>query len=141
ICEAAGVLGDAALITRARDEAVRIAHACLQGGVDADGGMFNLGGERGIIDDAKDWWNQAEAAVGFVNAWQLSRDPRFLAAAEATWQFIDTCLVNRDSGEWYQSTDRAGKPDLRAPLLSMWKCPYHNSRACLEIVRRVGERE
>ncbi len=137
ICETAETLEDPGLISRARAEAVAIAAACLREGVDADGGMFNTAGPRGLRDTNKDWWPQAEAVTGFINAWQLSHEARFLIAACRTWGFIEHPLVNREKGEWYRSTDRAGHPDRSSPPASMWKCPYHNSRACLQAAGRA----
>jgi mannobiose 2-epimerase len=140
VCETADVLGDGDLQRRARVEALAIADACWREGVDADGGMFNEGGPAGVLDPNKDWWPQAEAAVGFLNAWELSQERRYLDAARRTWEFIDRCLVDHQQGEWYRSADRAGRPDLRSPPISLWKCPYHNGRACLETVARIHHR-
>lgn len=137
IGETAAVLGDPDLMARAREEAVAIADACLREGVDADGGVFYESGPEGIRNGRKEWWPQAEAVVGFLNAWQLSGDARFLKAARHTWSFIESRLVNRNGGEWLRSTDRQGRPDRTTPLANLWKGPYHNGRACLEIIARV----
>lgn len=137
VVESAGVVNDAELLSRARGAALAIADVCLREGVDADGGMFNEAGPHGLTDANKDWWPQAEAAVGFLHAWELSHEPRYLTATERTWGFINRCLVNRAGGEWFRATNRAGEPDRRSPLASLWKCPYHNGRACLETIARV----
>jgi len=137
VCETAGVLGDPALLARAQNAAVAVAAVVLAQGVDVDGGVFNESGPRGLTDANKDWWSQAEAVVGFLNAWQISGELKYLTAARKSWEFIDRSLVNHDTGEWFRASSRDGRPDKRSPLISMWKCPYHNSRACLETVERA----
>lgn len=136
LVEAADVLGDPALERQARTEAVAIARGTAAQGVDRDGGVFNEAGPHGLIDPNKDWWPQAEATVGFLNAYQISGDPAFFAASRHTWHFIETTLIDRRYGDWFESVTRAGAPRRRSKL-SVWKCPYHNSRACLQIIERA----
>lgn len=136
LTEAADVLGDPAVVARVRPVALRIAAATLAEGVAADGGVVNEGDAHGVTNAGKDWWSQAEAAVGFVNAWQLSGDTRYLAAARRTWDFIEAKIVDREHGDWVQTVTEAGRP-VTGPKVGMWKCPYHNGRACLELVERA----
>lgn len=136
--EAAEVLNDSDLIKRTRNVAVEIAETILKKGVARDGGVFNEGGPSGVLDSKKDWWPQAEAVVGFLNAYQISGDNRFQEAASKTWAFIDKRLVDHDGGEWFQSVDKDG-PMRNLPKISLWKCPYHNSRACLEVIARMEQ--
>lgn len=137
LCEAAEAVGSESTIATVRSAAVRIARTVLDEGVDTDGGLFYEGRNNRIIDSNKEWWPQAEAVVGFLNAYQISNDEAFLQAAGCCWDFIDRHIIDRDHGEWFWRVDRHGKPDPLEPKVSMWKCPYHNGRACLEIVRRA----
>ena len=137
LCEAADAIGSESTIATVRKAAVRIARTVLDEGVDSDGGLFYEGRNDRIIDSNKEWWPQAEAVVGFLNAYQISNDEAFLQAAGCCWDFIDRHIIDREHGEWFWRVDRHGKPDPLEPKVSMWKCPYHNGRACLEIVRRA----
>ena len=135
-CEAANVLGDPALIARSRTIAVEIARTTLAEGVDVDGALFNKAGPSGIPDRSKDWWPQSEATVGFANAYQISGDPVFLMAALHTWDYIDAWLIDRQHGGWFRSVTADGRRSL-APKVSIWNCPYHNGRACMELAVRL----
>ena len=137
LTEAAGVLGDTALTVRIQALAVKIAGVTLAEGTDADGGLYNLGGPAGLVDATKEWWPQAEAVVGFLNAHQLSRDPRFLEAALHPWNFIETRLIDRKNGEWFRGVTRDGQVIEAFEKVSFWKCPYHNGRMGLEAGRRL----
>lgn len=136
--EAAQAIGDPALLKRVEGEALAIATAALKQGLDTDGAMFNEAGPNGLTNSNKDWWLQAEAVVGFLNAYQLSGDPAFLTASRRTWDFIQAKVVDRVHGDWYEAVSRDGRA-LERPKLSVWKCPYHNGRACLEIVERAKQ--
>lgn len=138
LVEAAEVLGDPALLARVRRESVAIAQATLSAGVDpADGGVFNEGNPTGVTEHSKDWWPQAEAVVGFLNAYQLTGETRYFQASRQTWAFIDARLRDRVYGEWFWSADLAPDRRARHPKAGFWKCPYHNARACLELVERL----
>jgi mannobiose 2-epimerase len=137
LVEAAAVVGDPDLIARAKPISLAIARATLAEGVDPDGGVINEGGPHGYTNTNKDWWPQAEAAVGFMNAYQLSGDPRFLAASKHSWDFIQAKFVDRVHGDWIESVRRDGTP-IRTPKVTLWKCPYHSGRSCFELVERIA---
>lgn len=138
LLEAAEALAAADLLEPVRRTALKMAEATLQEGVDADGGLFNEGDSTGVTDDRKDWWLQAEAMVGFLNAYQLTGQAKFLQASLKAWQFVQKNLIDRRHGEWYWGVTRPGRP-YRAEKSSPWKAPYHNGRACLEVMRRITE--
>jgi cellobiose epimerase len=136
LVEAAEVLGDPALIARVKPISLDMAKATLAEGVDPDGGVLNEGGPRGLTNTDKDWWPQAEAAVGFLNAYELSGDPRFFEASRHSWDFIEARFVDRVHGDWIESVARDGTPRPR-PKVSLWKCPYHSGRSCFELIERL----
>lgn len=93
--------------------------------------------ECGRNDTRRVWWVQAEAVLGFLNAWEKSGDKRFLDAAVDIWHYINDVLVDpRPGSEWFWLVDEKGAPDKTRPIVEPWKCPYHNGRMCLEILRR-----
>jgi mannobiose 2-epimerase len=145
INEAAQVLGDAALLDRARKLAVRMAQAVYEEGVDRDGSLFYEADSRGVLVDAnKHWWPQAESVVGFFNAYQISGEERFLEQSLRAWKYIEDRIVDRVHGEWYAKLTPEGRvyseqEDSDACLVGPWKCPYHNSRVCYEMIERLAK--
>lgn len=92
--------------------------------------------EKGIVDEKRVWWVQAEAVLGFENAWKLTGDEKYKENLNKVWQFIKAVTIDRrDGGEWYAYTTVEGKP-LGKPMVDEWKCPYHNGRMCLRIAER-----
>lgn len=141
LVEAAEVLGDQHILANARQIALQMADAVLAKGYDDDGGLFNEAEGEVIIDDHKDWWPQAEAVVGFYNAYQLTGKQQYRAAAERSWRFIEQYIVDKQYGEWHWSVRRDGTPSDNVQKISAWKCPYHNSRACFEMIERLKHNE
>jgi mannobiose 2-epimerase len=137
LCEAAEILGDAAVLDRVRKVAVEMAQAVFEQAIDADGGLLYEADPTGIIDTDKHWWPQAEAVVGFFNAFQLSGRQYFLDAAEHSWAFIEKYIVDREHGEWFWRVSRVGVPSADQYKVDPWKCPYHNSRTCFEVMARL----
>ncbi|WP_337098316.1 AGE family epimerase/isomerase [Paenibacillus sp. YIM B09110] len=137
LVEAAEVLGNEALLAESKAIALRMAEATLNEGVDKDGGLWNEADAHGLIDADKDWWPQAEAVVGFYNAYQMSGDEKYRDAAQRSWQFIENYIVDKQFGEWHWSVNEDGKPSENVQKVSAWKCPYHNGRACFEMLERL----
>ena len=105
-------------------------------GLDMDGALwyeYNLQDEKLIRE--KHWWPQAEALVGFINAWQITGESRYSDAAFNSWEFIKRRLIS-PMGEWYWGIDVDGSI-MQKDKVGLWKCPYHNSRACLELIKRI----
>ena len=139
ICEAVEVLGDELLQKRARELALRMAEAVFSEAIDQGGGLCYEGKRGKVIDPRKESWPQAEAVVGFVNAYQLSRDGKYLSAARRLWDYIEDHIVDREQGEWFWRINADGRPDPDLPKVSEWKGPYHGTRACLETRRRLAQ--
>ena len=141
VLDAAEALGDATLRERARQMALRLAASVLDQGFDVEqGGLFSGIDANNALDTDKEWWPQAEAIVGFVNAYSESGNEAYLDAANATWSFIRQYVRDLDGGEWHRRVSRDGRTRFGYEKVGPWKCPYHNARACLEIMARVDRR-
>jgi mannobiose 2-epimerase len=138
LCEAAEVLDDPTLRQRVRKVAGLMAETVLNEGLLADGGLAYEGKAGILVDAGRECWPQAEALVGFINAFQLSGDTKYLVAAERVWDYADRNLVDRVHGEWFWRINEDGRRDAKLPKISEWKGPYHVSRACLETIRRLN---
>ena len=136
--EAAEALADPALLHPVRTLALQMVEVVLNEGILADGGLVYEGKGGILIDAGRECWPQAEAVVGFINAFQLSGDPKYLAAAQRVWDYAEQNLVDRVHGEWFWRINEDGRPETKLPKVSEWKGPYHVSRACLETMRRLS---
>ena len=136
IQEAADVLGDQAIISRAKTECKKIADAGLEGFSIAGGMIYEWNPLKRHMDSDRHWWVQAETVVGCFNQWQNSGDGRYLTYAEAAWRFIRHFIICPD-GEWYWSCKEDGTPNTDDDRAGFWKCPYHNGRMCMELIERI----
>jgi mannobiose 2-epimerase len=137
LCEAVGVLGDEEVIARTNAIALEMAETVLTEGFDHERGGVSDGVDHNMAVLGKEWWPQAEAVVGFLNAFELSGRGAFLEATLASWRFIERFVIDHTHGEWYYRVSPEGRPELDLPKVSPWKCPYHNARAALEIIERT----
>lgn len=96
--------------------------------------------EKGVNDTTRVWWVQAETVVGFINAWQKKpEEKKFLQATEDVWEYIKTYLIDpREGSEWFWCVEADGTP-IHKPIVEPWKCPYHNGRMCMEVIRRMKD--
>ena len=97
--------------------------------------------DRGIINQNRVWWVQAETVLGFFNAYQKDNsNTKMLDAAVSEWNFIKEHVVDiREGSEWFWEVNPDGSPIANRPIVEPWKCPYHNGRMCLEIIKRIKD--
>lgn len=96
--------------------------------------------ENGVNDVVRVWWVQAESIVGFINEGQKPGDgAKYFEAAGQIWEYIKTYFIDkRDGSEWFWSVNEDGSP-TKKPIVEPWKCPYHNGRMCIEVIRRMKQ--
>jgi len=135
--EAALALNDNELISKTKNAAISISEVVYSSAVDRGNGGFLSGrNEDGRLLSKREWWPQAEAVVGFLNAYELTENKIFFKAACGVWDFINKYFVDRIKGEWHNELYNNNLPDTNMPKAGFWKCPYHNARACFEIIKR-----
>lgn len=130
-----GLLEDEALSQRIAALNGRMAAAVYQNAYD----HHSLANEcdRGEKNELRVWWVQAEAVVGFVHQWCKTGDIKYARAAEDIFRFLlEYVWDKRDGSEWFWCVDKFGVPTPDKPIVEPWKCPYHNGRMCLELMRR-----
>ncbi|MCV2483742.1 AGE family epimerase/isomerase [Flavobacterium sp. SH_e] len=136
--QCAEISGNETLIANFKKHAVQIANVTMEG-LDSDGGLwYEYDPEKKKLIPEKHWWPQAEALIGFYNAYQLTGKEEYLDIVYKIWKFTKKYMIDHQNGEWFwgvyddysiMKKDKAG----------FWKCPYHNGRACLELIARIQD--
>lgn len=135
--ESALVLGDKALLRTIGPLVRRIADAADEG-LQADGSMlYERWLDSGREDRQRQWWVQCENIVGHVNLYQHFGDEEALGVAVRCWAYVQKNLIDWKIGEWHWAMLDDGTLNLEDDKIGLWKCPYHNSRMCLELMERM----
>ena len=132
--ECAMALKDIDVVSRVRPWALKMGLAGNEG-LMTDGSLRYEKLPDGRSDDSRQWWVQAETVVG--NLWLWKYHARADAAENAlqAWRYIRENLVDPVGGEWWWAVLPDGTLDKAQPKAGFWKCPYHNTRMCLEVMR------
>jgi mannobiose 2-epimerase len=134
--EAALVLDDSEVLEKV-EPIVREVAVASEKGLRADGSMIHEANlDTGHVDDDLHWWVQAENVVGWFNIYQHFGDEEAFHKALSCWEYIKENLIDWENGEWYWSRRPDGSLNTVDDKAGFWKCPYHNSRMCLEIIER-----
>lgn len=136
LLEAAEVLGKQEVMERVEKVALQMAQATAEA-LQPDGSLYHeFNRDENHYDTHREWWVSAEAMVGFLNAYGLKHEEKFLDHSINAWEFTKKHLLDKTQGEWlwgiYNDYSRMEDEDK----IGFWKCPYHNARACLEVVQR-----
>ncbi|WP_418511192.1 AGE family epimerase/isomerase [Corallibacter sp.] len=132
VIEAAKQINNNELLKKANKVAIDVANTFLAEGIDTEGAVIN---EKNISTNHKDtdrhWWPQVEALVGLKYAYELTNDNKYINASQKIWQFTKNNLLDSKNGEWFFRVDKLGNIYKNEDKVSMWKAPYHTSRACI----------
>lgn len=137
IYEAAEVIGDEKLCEQLKPVCKRLVDITIEEGFDGEDSIYyEKVGEH--LDTDKHWWPQAETLVGLADTWRLTGDEGYLARMVKVWRYIDKNIIDHSHGEWVWRVDKEGKRVYSDCKAGFWKCPYHNSRAILEVLHRIN---
>lgn len=135
--ESALVLGDKDVLAKV-EPIVQLVAKASEKGLNEDGSMVHEANlDTGYVDVDRHWWVQAETVVGFYNIYQYFGDEAALQKAQNCWQYIKDNLIDAEGGEWFWSRDPERNINRKDDKAGFWKCPYHNSRMCLELIERI----
>ncbi len=136
LLQCAEVLEEKNLIASYKKHAVQIAEVTKEG-LDTDGGLwYEFEPKENELIAEKHWWVQAEALIGFYNAYQLTGNEEYLKIVFENWNFIKKHILDHKNGEWFWGIHKDYSL-IEKDKAGFWKCPYHNSRACLELINRI----
>ena len=136
--EAALVLGDKQVLEKVEPIVQMVAKASEKG-IRPDGAMIHEANlDTRHVDDDLHWWVQAENVVGWLSIYQYFGDEEALQKANTCWEYIKQHLIDYDNGEWFWSRRKDGTLNMDDDHAGFWKCPYHNSRMCLEVIERFA---
>lgn len=130
ICEAVDAIGASHDYVQMADELVR---GCEESYL-PDGSMVYKKDVDGV-DAERHWWVQAEAVVGLTRMSERTGDKHWLERAQRVWDYISDEIIDHERGEWYWSRMADGSVNRKDDKAGFWKCPYHNSRMCLEVLK------
>lgn len=136
--ETAEVLDEPEALADTRTVAVNMARAAYDDGVHVSGAMHTEYHPYERKYSAYfSWWEQCEAVVGFLNAYELTKEEKFLDASVAALDIIEKWFIDKRLGGWYAWANNDGTPRDHLPKSNGYTCPYHNVRMSVEVLRRV----
>ena len=135
--ETAMVINDKALLSETLAATEKIAYAALEGRRE-EGSMVYERHSDGSLDGDFHWWVQAEDVIGQLYLALYHKKPEFIGKAAESWGYIKDNLLDTENGEWYWSRRGSdGSINREDDKAGFWKCPYHNSRMCIEAIETL----
>ena len=132
VIEAAKLINDDEILQKTKQVAIKVADTFLAEAIDKKGAVINEKNRAtNHVDTDRHWWPQVEALVGLKYAYDLKNDEKYINASLKIWQFTKKHLIDTENGEWFFRVDKNGKVYINEDKVSMWKAPYHTSRACI----------
>jgi mannobiose 2-epimerase len=135
--ETALVLNDKTILTKIESIIKKIAKAADEG-LQEDGSMiYERWVDTEVVDSQRQWWVMCECVIGHYDLYQYFHDSNALNIVFCCWNYIDNYLIDNEKGEWHWGITSEGNINLNDDKAGFWKCPYHNSRMCLELMERI----
>jgi mannobiose 2-epimerase len=136
IYEATSLLGDKDLLDMVKQVSIKIADASSEGLQPDSSLAYEKDLSTGHLASERSWWPQSEAIVGYLNAYELSGNEKYLDRSVNCWNYTKNHLVDNKNGGWFSSASESGVV-IKGDKGGFWICPYHNGRMCMEVVERV----
>lgn len=105
-----------------------------RGGVYRDG--LRATGEPIVLE--KEFWQNAEVLVGFLDGYELLGNTACLEAFQNVWTFARNHMIIPDVGEWRTLLAVDGAV-MDGNIGNPWKVSYHTGRAMLECSQRLAK--
>ena len=134
--EAAGLLGDPELIQRVKETSVKMAET-VEEAIQPDGSIiYEKDLATGHVNTNRSWWAQSETIVGYLNAFELSGNEKFLDYSINCWNYTLDHHVDHVNGGWFPNVRESGETGW-GDKAGHWICPYHNGRMAMEVAERI----
>jgi mannobiose 2-epimerase len=138
--EATKILGDNVIEAKLKPIVIGLAQVCLDEAIGSEGQVC----DEFIFDSQKRietsyWWVQAEALVGFMNAFTITDTQEFKDVCQPIWSFIQRYHIDAVHGEWHWLASTENSTENRIYKAGFWKAPYHNGRAMMEILDLMND--
>lgn len=121
------------------DEITRrlVDHSLTYGFDHERGGVYRDGPHEGppLVRD-KEWWQNCEVLVGYLDAYERLGGEQYLDAFLKTWGFDRRYMINSEVGEWRQLLKEDGSVII-GDIGNPWKAIYHTGRAVMECIQRL----
>ena len=109
-------------------------------GVDwGNGGLYVEGKTQGkVTEPTKEFWQQAEGMVGFLDAYQLTREDKYFKAFQNIHDFVFAKMIHWEQGDWYALLEEDGTI-IWDYMGTSWKVFYHTVRGTCLVVKKLRE--
>ncbi|MCL2604402.1 MAG: AGE family epimerase/isomerase [Defluviitaleaceae bacterium] len=136
--EAAEILGEPEALADTKRVCANMARAVYDMGISPEGGIYTeYDVHERTYSEQFSWWEQNEGVVGFLHAYEMTGERKFLDASLAALDFIEKYFIDRKHGGWHAYVNRGLTPDTARDKCNPYICPYHNARMSMEIIRRL----
>jgi mannobiose 2-epimerase len=122
------------------DRVIPIYEHTYDNGIDWEyGGIYVEGNRVGAPTEmTKEFWQQAEALVGFLDAYLTTGNDKYLKAFRNVHDFVFSKVINWELGEWNALLERNG--DLIWDYMgTSWKVFYHTVRGTCQVVKKLEQ--
>ncbi|MCL1884275.1 MAG: AGE family epimerase/isomerase [Defluviitaleaceae bacterium] len=135
---AAEVLGEPEIIAVAKTAGINLARAVYDDGIAESGAIHtSYFPKTRKFSENFSWWEQNEGVVGFLNAFQITGEKKFLDASLDALNFIDKHFIDKERGGWFTHVNSQNIPMKNNDKSGVFVCPYHNARMSIELINRV----
>lgn len=136
---AARTIKDDELIAKTEKLHKEVSKTFINEALDQEFGVINAkDAATNELDSDRHWWPQAEAIVGLIYNWKITDDASYFSISQQIWEFTTAHIIDTENGEWFFRVDKEGVPYRTENKVGPWKCPYHNSRALMEVSKMIA---